>query len=53
MRHVLYGSLEGIDRTIKILRGLGYADPNDWSAPIHSGTASGWMVMMTKTFWLA
>jgi hypothetical protein len=53
VRHVIYGSLEGIDRTIKILHGLGYADPNDWSAPVHSGTASGWMVIMTKTFWLA
>ncbi|PSN76758.1 hypothetical protein C8B47_25655, partial [filamentous cyanobacterium CCP4] len=30
----LYGSLAGIDRTIKILHALGYADPNDWSDPI-------------------
>jgi hypothetical protein len=53
VRHVIYGSREGLDRTVKILHGLGYADPNDWSTPIHSGTASGWMVIMTKTFWLA
>ncbi|PSN10851.1 hypothetical protein C7293_26575 [filamentous cyanobacterium CCT1] len=31
---MLYGSLAGIDRTIKILHALGYADPNDWSEPI-------------------
>ncbi|MBD2234438.1 hypothetical protein [Phormidium tenue] len=30
----LYGSLAGIDRTIKILYAYGYADPNDWSDPI-------------------
>ncbi|PSN79731.1 hypothetical protein C8B47_10230, partial [filamentous cyanobacterium CCP4] len=34
VRHMLYGSLAGIDRTIKILHALGYADPNDWSEPI-------------------
>ncbi len=34
VRHMLYGSLEGIDRTIKILHSFGYADPNDWSDPI-------------------
>ncbi|MGG6242050.1 hypothetical protein ACQ4N7_25815 [Nodosilinea sp. AN01ver1] len=34
VRHMLYGSLSAIDRTIKILHALGYADPNDWSEPI-------------------
>ncbi|MBE9108561.1 hypothetical protein IQ273_03910 [Nodosilinea sp. LEGE 07298] len=34
VRHMLYGSLAAIDRTIKILHALGYADPNDWSDPI-------------------
>ncbi|MGG6239140.1 hypothetical protein ACQ4N7_10935 [Nodosilinea sp. AN01ver1] len=34
VRHMLFGSLAGIDRTIKILYALGYADPNDWSEPI-------------------
>ncbi|MBE9112326.1 hypothetical protein IQ273_23285 [Nodosilinea sp. LEGE 07298] len=34
VRHMLYGSLAGIDRTIKILHALGYADPNDWSEPM-------------------
>ncbi|MGB3135442.1 MAG: hypothetical protein WBB18_01440, partial [Nodosilinea sp.] len=34
----------GIDRTIKILHALGYADSNDWSEPIPvppSGIESG------------
>ena len=34
VRHMLYGSLAAIDRTIKILHALGYTDPNDWSDPI-------------------
>ncbi|MFQ4136202.1 hypothetical protein PGN35_007755 [Nodosilinea sp. PGN35] len=34
VRHLLYGSLAGLERTIKILHVYGYADPNDWSDPI-------------------
>ncbi|MGB3311570.1 MAG: hypothetical protein WA939_05175 [Nodosilinea sp.] len=56
VRHMLYGSLAGIDRTIKILHALGYADPNDWSDPIPvppspdgAIAAAQWMVIMTKT----
>ncbi len=57
VRHMLYGSLAAIDRTIKILYSFGYADPNDWSDPIpvppSSATATDhpnqWMVIMTKT----
>ncbi|MFQ4139344.1 hypothetical protein PGN35_023810 [Nodosilinea sp. PGN35] len=59
VRHMLYGSLAALDRTIKILHALGYADPNDWSDPIPvpSGGVVGaaapegmpWMVIMTKT----
>ncbi|WP_017299871.1 hypothetical protein [Nodosilinea nodulosa] len=56
VRHMLYGSLAGIDRTIKILHALGYADPNDWSDPMPvppSGAGATdqpnqWMVIMTK-----
>jgi hypothetical protein len=63
VRHVLYGSLRGLDRAIKILHSLGYADPNDWCDPIPVPTpgadASGersrtaestgqWMVVMDK-----
>ena len=56
VRHMLYGSLAALDRTIKILHTLGYADPNDWSDPIPvpasadgAPTAAQWMVIMTKT----
>ena len=57
VRHLLYGSLVAIDRTIKILHALGYADPNDWSDPIPVPPSSAeatnhpnqWMVIMTKT----
>ncbi|WP_017299515.1 hypothetical protein [Nodosilinea nodulosa] len=56
VRHMLYGSLAGIDRIIKILHALGYADPNDWSDPMPvPPSAEGatdqpnqWMVIMTK-----
>ena len=34
VRHLLYGSLAALDRTIKILHAYSYADPNDWSDPI-------------------
>ena len=59
VRHLLYGSLAGIDRTIKILHAYGYADPNDWSDPIPVPPSPGetelpsraqtWMVILTKT----
>ncbi|MBE9136181.1 hypothetical protein IQ254_03015 [Nodosilinea sp. LEGE 07088] len=60
VRHMLYGSLAGIDRTIKILHAHGYADPNDWSDPIPVPPASDtvgatspagtvWMAIATKT----
>jgi hypothetical protein len=52
VRHLLYGSLAGIDRTIKILHTLGYADPNDWSEPMPTGRPNEWMVIMTKVLLL-
>jgi hypothetical protein len=56
VRHLLYGSLAAIDRTIKILHAYGYADPNDWSDPLPvplSGAVATdqpnqWMVILTK-----
>ena len=59
VRHMLFGSLAGIDRTIKILHALGYADPNDWSDPVPAPTTGSesappgepqtWMAILTKT----
>lgn len=48
IRHALYGSLATIDRTIKILHALGYADPNDWTEPVPTGRGSEWVSVMTK-----
>ena len=53
VRHMLFGSLAGIDRTIKILHALGYADPNDWSDPIPTENPDQWMVILTKTLLIA
>ena len=56
VRHLLYGSLAALDRTIKILHAYGYADPNDGRDPIPvppnaegATIAAQWMVIMTKT----
>ncbi|HEY9738760.1 MAG TPA: hypothetical protein V6D06_20845 [Trichocoleus sp.] len=46
--HVLYGSIEVIDRGIKHLHTLGYADPNDWSNTIPTGKAGQWMAVLTR-----
>jgi hypothetical protein len=52
VRHVLFGSLKALDRTVKILHVLGYAEPNDWSPPLWSEKRQSYMRMMTKVFWL-
>ncbi|MGB3200283.1 MAG: hypothetical protein WBA99_05240 [Nodosilinea sp.] len=49
VRHMLFGSLAGIDRTLKILHALGYADPNDWSEPMPTEKPDQWMAILTKT----
>ena len=58
VRHLLYGSLAALDRTIKILHAYGYADPNDGRAPIpvppasepgHPSAPQIWMAILTKT----
>ena len=53
VRHMLYGSLAGIDRTIKILHALGYAGPNDWSEPMPTEKPGQWMAILTKTLLIA
>ncbi len=60
VRHMLYGSLAAIDRTIKILHAHGYTDPNDGRDPIPvpptsdilsatSPAGTVWMAIVTKT----
>jgi hypothetical protein len=53
VHHMLFGSLAGIDRTIKILHALGYADPNDWSEPMPTEKPGQWMAILTKTLLIA
>jgi|GEM_PF-427663 hypothetical protein len=37
VRHLLIGPAPAVERTIRILHLLGYAEPNDWSRPIPLG----------------
>jgi hypothetical protein len=37
VRHLLIGPPKAVERTIRILHVMGYADPNDWSRPIPLG----------------
>jgi hypothetical protein len=48
VRHLLFGSLSAVRSTICTLHKLGYADPNDWSAPISTGRANEVMAILTK-----
>jgi hypothetical protein len=48
IRHLLFGSLSAVRSTICTLHKLGYADPNDWSAPISTGRANEVMAILTK-----
>ncbi len=57
VRHLLYGSRLGLDRTIKILHAHGYADSNDGRDPIPvppseakvTESPNQWMMILTKT----
>jgi hypothetical protein len=48
IRHLLFGNLSTVRSTIHSLHKLGYADPNDWSAPISTGRANEVMAILTK-----
>ena len=50
VRHVLYGSLEGIEFTIKDLYAKRYADPGTWSDPLPTGKPNQWMAILTRVF---
>lgn len=52
VHHAIFGSLPALDRTVKILHVLGYAEPNNWSSPLWSEQRQRYMRMMTKVFWL-
>lgn len=48
IRHMLFGTLSGVQATIRQLHSLGYAEPNDWSRPISTGRANEVMAILTR-----
>lgn len=48
VRHMLFGSLTSVQRTIQELHGKRYAEPNDWSKPISTGRPNEVMAILTK-----
>ena len=48
VRHLLFGSLGGVQHTITHLHALRYADPNAWSRPISTGRPNEVMAILTK-----
>ncbi|MGB7084666.1 MAG: hypothetical protein WBD47_03870 [Phormidesmis sp.] len=34
VRHMLFGTLQSVQSTIRLLHKLNYAEPNDWSQPV-------------------
>ncbi|NEQ98070.1 MAG: hypothetical protein F6K30_15355 [Cyanothece sp. SIO2G6] len=48
VRHMVFGSVAAVERTIKLLYKLNYAEPNDWSKPIPTGQPNEVVVVLTK-----
>lgn len=48
VRHLLFGSPDAVQSTIRLLHKLGYAEPNDWSRPISTGRGNEVMGILTK-----
>ncbi|NEQ98251.1 MAG: hypothetical protein F6K30_16285 [Cyanothece sp. SIO2G6] len=48
LRHMLFGSVKGVQTTIKHLHRLNYAEPNDWSKLIPTGQPNEVMAVLTK-----
>lgn len=48
VRHMLFGSLTGVQLTIQELHSKRYAEPNDWSKPISTGRPNEVMAILTK-----
>ena len=45
---MVFGSLAGVQQTIRTLHSLGYAEPNEWSRPMPTGRAGEIMAILTK-----
>ena len=48
VRHLLLGSLNAVQNTIKDLHSKHYADPNDWSRPLATGRPNEVMAILTR-----
>ncbi|MEM1240789.1 MAG: hypothetical protein AAGI45_13190 [Cyanobacteria bacterium P01_H01_bin.26] len=48
VRHLLLGSLNAVQNTIKDLHSKRYADPNDWSRPLATGRPNEVMAILTR-----
>ncbi|MFG6095590.1 hypothetical protein SPB21_10070 [Leptothoe sp. ISB3NOV94-8A] len=48
VRHMLFGSLTSVHRTIQELHSKHYAEPNDWSKPMSTGRPNEVMAILTK-----
>ena len=47
-RHMLFGTLNFVQTTIKQLHKLKYAEANDWSRPLPTGQPNEVMAILTK-----
>ena len=48
VRHMIFGTLSGVQLTIQDLHKKDYAEPNDWSKPISTGRSNEVMVILVK-----
>ena len=48
IRLLLFGTPSAVQKNIRLLHHLTYAEPNDWSRPISTGRAGEVMAILTK-----
>ncbi|MGB7249259.1 MAG: hypothetical protein WBC73_09995 [Phormidesmis sp.] len=48
VRHMIFGTPQSVQATIKLLHKLGYADPNDWSRLVSTKRSGEVMAILTK-----
>ncbi len=48
VRLMMFGSLGAVQAAIRDIHRYGYAEPNDWSAPISTGREDEVMAILTK-----
>ena len=48
IRHMLFGTLEAVQQTVRNLHSRGYAEPNDWSPAISTGRFNEVMRILVK-----